>query len=179
MFYQVFLLPNIHLRDGFISCTLSFKQNSIHVIPKIASALLKNSVPLNKLWFPPLPSYHPLRAARTRMNAAFIPIATGSSRLLIKLGETAGVGGMHLHTYTDKVDAAKPVRQTVVVNPQVDLRQSWMATRWGNRCIFHGGHVGAWHGQTGRENWCAQSMDFRVRRPKWSTPRKKKRAFQK
>lgn len=92
MFYQVLLLPNIHLRDGFMSCTLSFKQNSIHVIPKTASALLKNSAPLNKLGFPPLPSYHPFRAARTRMNTAFIPIATGSSRLLIKLGETAGGG---------------------------------------------------------------------------------------
>lgn len=32
-----------------------------------------------------LPSHHPLQAATTWMNAAFIPIATGSSQLLIKL----------------------------------------------------------------------------------------------
>lgn len=46
-------------------------------------------------------------------------------------GGVGGGGGMHLHTYTDKVDAAKPVRQTVVVNPHVDLRQSWMAALGG------------------------------------------------
>ena len=54
---------------------------------------------------------------------------------------------MHLHTYhinTDKAIGAKRARQTAAVNSQPDLRQSWMATEPGNKCIFHGRHVGAW-----------------------------------
>lgn len=54
---------------------------------------------------------------------------------------------MHLHTYhinTDKAIGAKRARRTAAVNSQPDLRQSWMATEPGNKCFFHGRHVGAW-----------------------------------
>lgn len=70
---------------------------------------------------------------------------------------------MHLrtnHIYTDKADSAEQARQTAVVNPQVDLRQSWMATRPGDKCIFHGGHVRARREQTSRKKIDAHKYGF-------------------
>lgn len=72
---------------------------------------------------------------------------------------------MHLHTYhinTDKVACAKQARQTAAVNSQLDLRQSWMVTEPGNKCIFHGRHVRAREEQTHTENECSSSIDSLV-----------------
>lgn len=111
---------------------------------------------------PPTPLHVTLSQPEWMLHSSRWPCFFASQSWMLINWEGCWVDLHSYHINTDKVACAKQARQVSAVNSQFDLRQSWMATEPGNKCIFHGRHVRARGEQTNTENKCSSSIDSLV-----------------
>lgn len=83
-------LPNIHLRDEFISCTLSVKQNSTHVIPKLQACVFEKQCSAQQMISPPSPVISPSPRCQNVDESCIYSICHGLISIVNKTGGNHG-----------------------------------------------------------------------------------------